>query len=326
VLGFETSCDETSCAVVEVGRKVISNVVFSQIIDHQKYGGVFPELASRRHVEKIVDVYKNALTQANLTLKEIDVVAVTVQPGLVGSLLVGVNFAKGLALYAKKPLVAVDHLKGHVASNYITHSGLKPPFLCLVVSGGHTQIINVVDYVQHEVMGRTMDDAAGEVLDKVGRVLGLQYPAGVAIDALAKTGNRKRYKLPRPQVKSSDLDFSFSGLKTAALNVIQCEQLKVGINIPDMAASFQGAVVDVLLEKLSIAMREKNAARFCLAGGVCANSELRTKAAAWADCCGFESFFPAFEFCGDNAAMVAAQGYYEFNAGNIACWDLNPLL
>jgi N6-L-threonylcarbamoyladenine synthase len=324
-LGIETSCDETACAVVVDGRDVISNVVCSQVGDHAKYGGVFPELASRRQIEEIVAVYEGALGQASLDLKDIDVVAVTFGPGLVGSLLVGVNFAKALAFYSGIPLVAVDHIKGHIASNYITHRDLEPPFLCLTVSGGHTQIVHVLSYEKCEIIGSSRDDAAGEAFDKVGRALGLGYPAGVKIDLLAREGDSERYKFPHPKVKGAEFDFSFSGLKTAVINMLHNTRQSGGeVNVQDVAASFQSTVVSILLERLIGAARKWGCSRLCLAGGVSANSELRERASLECANYGFELFYPASEYCGDNAAMIASEGYYEFMLGNLAGFDLNP--
>ena len=312
VLGIETSCDETACAVIENGRRVISNVVFSQAKEHTKYGGIVPELASRRQIEEIVAVYEKALFEAKIDIKKIDLIAVTAKPGLIGSLLVGVNFAKAVSLGVGVPLVEVDHILGHVASNYISNLKLEPPFICLVASGGHTQIMMVNSYTDFEIIGQTRDDAAGEAFDKVGRILGLGYPAGAQIDHLAAKGDSRRYKLPRPKVEGGEFDFSFSGLKTAAINTVHSlKQRGENIDISDMAACFQTAVVEVLVDKFIKAALLLGATKLCLAGGVSANMQLRRALQEECKHHKFELFMPELCFCGDNAAMIASEGYYD---------------
>ena len=332
ILAVESSCDETAAAVVADGRVVLSSVVASQVEAHKIYGGVVPEIASRMHVEAISGVTAEALRQASLTMEGIDAVAVTYAPGLVGALLVGVNFAKGLAYAAGKPLIAVHHLRAHVAANYLTHPDahpgptLEPPFLALVVSGGHTHIAEVKGYTQFRVLGRTRDDAAGEALDKTARVLGLPYPGGMHLDKLGQGGDPKAYHFPRPKVANSPYDFSFSGLKTAALN--QINQFSVhnsAFSMEDFAASFQYAVADYLCTNALRAARDHGHTKIVLAGGVCANSVLRAEMARRCHAQDLELYLPDLRYCGDNAAMVAAQGYYEYLAGNTAGLDLNAL-
>ena len=323
ILGIESSCDETACAVVEDGRIVLSNVIATSLDEHKLYGGVVPEIASRRHAESISGVVSEALTQAGCTMDDIDAIAVTYAPGLIGALLVGVNFAKGLALATNKPLVPVHHLRGHIASNYIS-SDVEPPFLCLVVSGGHSHIVAVNSYTDFEVIGKTRDDAAGEALDKAGRTMGLEYPGGVSIDKLSPLGNENAYTFPRPRVTDSPYDFSFSGLKTAVINIIHNAQQKgEEINIPDLAASFQKSVVDCLVDNLERVAAEKNFNKIVIAGGVSANSKLREQAAKMCSKNGFELNIPELKYCGDNAAMIASQGYYEFIKGEVADESLN---
>jgi len=326
ILGIESSCDETAAAVVADGRTVLSSVVASQVEEHKKYGGVVPEIASRRHCEDIVGVVNEALEQANLTLDEIDGIAVTYAPGLIGALLVGVNFAKGLAMASGKPLVPTHHIRGHIAANYLAHPDLKPPFLCLVVSGGHSHIIEVKDYTDFRVIGRTHDDAVGEAYDKAARTLGFSYPGGVYIDRAAKEGNPKAYKLPRPQVDGCPYDFSFSGLKTAVINLVHnAAQKGETLAVNDLAASFQQTVCDILSPRLMAAAEEFGYKKIVLAGGVSANSGLRSRVER--DCVerGYEFFVPPLSLCGDNAAMIASQGYFEFKAGNLAGMDLNAV-
>ena len=323
ILGIESSCDETAAAVVEDGRKVLSNVIATSLEEHKLYGGVVPEIASRRHAESISGVVSEALSQVDCTIDDVDAIAVTYAPGLIGSLLVGVNFAKGLALAAEKPLVPVHHLRGHIASNYID-STLEPEFLCLVVSGGHSHIVLVKDYTEIEVIGKTRDDAAGEALDKAGRAMGLAYPGGVSIDKLSKEGNENAFEFPHPRVNDSVYDYSFSGLKTAVINMIHnAAQKNEEINKADLAASFQKAVVDCLLEKLELAIMNTGAKQVVIAGGVSANSKLRSEAEKLCKKQKVKLSIPQLKYCGDNAAMIAAQGYFEHIKGSVADESLN---
>ena len=324
ILGIESSCDETAAAGVGDGRSVLSNVVASQVEEHKLYGGVVPEIASRRHCEAIVGVVQKALDDAGTPLEEIGAVAVTYAPGLIGALLVGVNFAKGLALAAEKPLVPVHHLRSHIASNYITYPELEPPFLCLVVSGGHTHIVMVEDYTRLRVMGCTRDDAAGEAFDKAARAMGIPYPGGVELDKIAEQGNDKAYRLPRPSVDGAPYDFSFSGLKTHVINLIHnAQQRGETLSVPDLAASYRRAVVDCLTRGVTAALRETGAKKIAVAGGVSANALLRRELLRLCRDNGLACYCPQLSLCGDNGAMVAAQGYYEFLSGNIAGPDLN---
>ncbi|MBE6816135.1 MAG: tRNA (adenosine(37)-N6)-threonylcarbamoyltransferase complex transferase subunit TsaD [Ruminococcaceae bacterium] len=323
ILGIESSCDETAAAVVEDGRKVLSNVIATSLEEHKLYGGVVPEIASRRHAESISGVVGEALAQANCTVRDIDAIAVTYAPGLIGSLLVGVNFAKGLALSSDIPLVPVHHLRGHIASNYIT-SDIEPPFLCLVVSGGHSHIVSVKSYTDFEVIGKTRDDAAGEALDKAGRTMGLAYPGGISIDKLAPSGDENAFVFPVPKVSTSPYDYSFSGLKTAVINLVHnAAQKGEEIRTADLAASFQKAVVGCLLTNLEKAAVDFGFDRIVIAGGVSANSKLRAEAQALCDSHGWILHIPELKYCGDNAAMIASQGYYEFLAGVRADASLN---
>ncbi|MBP3389433.1 MAG: tRNA (adenosine(37)-N6)-threonylcarbamoyltransferase complex transferase subunit TsaD [Clostridia bacterium] len=324
ILGIESSCDETAAAVVKDGRTVLSSIVASQVEEHKLYGGVVPEIASRRHAEAISGVVREALETAHLTLWDIDAVAVTHAPGLIGALLVGVNFAKGLALSTGLPLVPTHHLRSHIAANYIAHPELKPPFLCLVVSGGHSHLVTVEDYTRFALIGRTRDDAAGECFDKAARAMGMPYPGGVHLDRLAKEGNPTAYKLPRPHVEGSDYDFSFSGLKTAVLNLLHnAAQKGETLSYPDLAASFQYTVADILCDHTVKAARDTDAKTVVMAGGVSANSGLRARMEEVCRREGLALYYPPLSLCGDNAAMVAAQGYYEFLSGNVAGADLN---
>lgn len=324
ILAIESSCDETAAAVVEDGRKVISSVVASQVEEHKLYGGVVPEIASRRHAEAIVPVVKNSLEQAELTLKEIDAIAVTYAPGLIGALLVGVNFAKGLSLSTGLPLVPTHHLRSHIASNYISNSDLKPPFLCLVVSGGHSHIVMVEDYTKMRIIGKTRDDAAGEAFDKAARTMGMPYPGGIALDRVAEDGDPFAFKLPRPTVSGSQYDFSFSGLKTAVINLIHNSAQKgIELNKADVCASFRYAVVDCLKTNFLKAAEDLKVDKLVIAGGVSANRLLRSSLQEECDKHGLAFYMPEKSLCGDNAAMVGSQGYYEFLSGNIASTDLN---
>lgn len=323
-LSIESSCDETAAAVVEDGRKVLSSIVASQVEEHKIYGGVVPEIASRRHVEAISGVVSSALSEAGCTLEDIDAVAVTHAPGLIGALLVGVNYAKGITMASGLPLVPVHHLRSHIASNYITHPELKPPFLCLVVSGGHSHLVEVKDYTDFKVIGYTHDDAAGEAMDKAARAMGLPYPGGLNLDRVAKDGDNKAYKMPHPRVDGAPYDFSFSGLKTAVLNTINIANQKgEEINVPDLGASYIKAVVDCLTENTEKAAIDLGYEKIVLAGGVSANSVLRREMTALCEKHGWELYAPELKYCGDNAAMVGAQGYYEFLNGNTADLSLN---
>lgn len=324
ILAIESSCDETAAAVVEDGRKVISSVVASQVEEHKLYGGVVPEIASRRHAEAIVPVVKSSLEQAGLTLKEIDALAVTYAPGLIGALLVGVNFAKGLSLSTGLPLVPTHHLRSHIASNYISNPELKPPFLCLVVSGGHSHIVMVEDYTKMRIIGKTRDDAAGEAFDKAARTMGMPYPGGIALDKVAEEGNPLAFKLPRPTVSGSKYDFSFSGLKTAVINLIHNSAQKgIELNKADVCASFRYAVVDCLKTNFLKAAEDLKVDKLVIAGGVSANRLLRSTLDEECKKRGLAFYMPEKSLCGDNAAMVGSQGYYEFLSGNIAGTDLN---
>ena len=325
ILAIESSCDETACAVVEDGRKIISSVVATQIDEHKLYGGVVPEIASRRHCENIVGVCDEALEQAGMKLGECDGVAVTYAPGLIGALLVGVNFAKGIAMAMKKPLIPVHHIKGHIAANYIAHPELKPPYICLVASGGHSHIIKVNDYTSFETIGRTLDDAAGEAFDKAARSMGFPYPGGVHVDKAAKLGDFRRYKLPVPKTENP-YDFSFSGLKTAVINLVHnAEQKGDTIDTNDLAASFQHTVCDILTSRFIRAAADNGYKTVALAGGVAANSGLREMLEQRADEHGMKLYVPPVALCGDNAAMIGSQGYFEFLAGNAAGSELNAV-
>lgn len=324
ILGIESSCDETAAAVVEDGRRILSSVVASQVEEHKLYGGVVPEIASRRHSEAIVGVVQEALEQSGKTLSQLDAVAVTYAPGLIGALLVGVNFAKGLSLSAGLPLVPVHHLRGHIASNYLTSPELEPPFLCLVVSGGHSHIIQADSYTKLRVLGRTRDDAAGEAFDKAARAMGIPYPGGVELDRIAETGDPEAYRLPRPRVDGSPLDFSFSGLKTAVVNLLHnARQKGTEVNVPDLCASYRRAVVGCLVENFRRAADQTGAKKLVAAGGVSANRLLRRSLAELCAETGRKLYLPDLSLCGDNAAMIASQGYYEFLAGHTAGMDLN---
>ncbi len=326
ILAIESSCDETAAAVVKNGRTVLSNIISSQIALHTLYGGVVPELASRKHIEKINPVIEEALSTAGVGLSDIDAIGVTYGPGLVGALLVGVAEAKAIAYAAKKPLVGVHHIEGHVSANYIENPDLEPPFLCLVVSGGHTHLVLVKDYGVYEVIGRTHDDAAGEAYDKVARAIGLGYPGGPKVDALAKEGNSHAIFFPRAHIEGAPFDFSFSGLKSAVLNYLNSCQMKgEEINQADVAASFQQAVVDVLVERAQAAADEFHMERVALAGGVAANSSLR---AAMEQACakqGLKFYRPSPIFCTDNAAMIGTAAYYEFQKGIRSNLELNAV-
>lgn len=324
ILAIESSCDETAAAVVEDGRNVLSSVVSTQIEKHKVFGGVVPEIASRLHTENISWVVQKALADANCTLEDVDAIAVTYAPGLIGALLVGVNYAKGLALASGKPLIPVHHLRSHIAANYITHKDLKPPFMCLIVSGGNTLLCKVNDYTDFEVVGRTRDDAAGEAMDKAARTLGLPYPGGVNLDKIAKNGDNTKYKFPKPRVEGSPLDFSFSGLKTNVINLVHnATQKGDELSPADVGASFINAVVNLLADNTIKAMEMHNEKTLVLAGGVSANSVLRGRMETLAKEKNWDLYLPDLSLCGDNGAMVGAQGYFEYLNGKTANMDLN---
>lgn len=323
ILAIESSCDETAAAVTEE-REVLSSVVSTQIAEHKIYGGVVPEIASRRHTEAISTVVKETLDKASLTYGDIDAVAVTFAPGLIGALLVGVNFAKGLALSLNKPLIPVHHLRSHIAANYITNPDLKPPFLCLLVSGGNTVIAEVTDYTKFKILGGTRDDAAGECFDKAARCMGLEYPGGVNLDKTATKADTKKYPLPFPHVSSGEFDFSFSGLKTAVMNLVNNSAQKGDIiDVPVVCATVRQRVCDVLIEKTMSAAEKYGYKTVAVAGGVSANSELRLRMANECEKRGIKLYYPKLCYCGDNAAMVGVQAYYEFLSGNIGNSSLN---
>ncbi len=325
-LAIETSCDETAAAVLENGRTVLSNVVYSQIDIHENYGGVVPEIASRNHVKKISPIIDQALVEAGKTFDDLDMVAVTYGPGLVGALLVGVSAAKSIAYTTGKPLVPVNHIEGHICANFIQHPDLEPPFVCLVVSGGHTHLVHVKDYGDYDILGKTRDDAAGEAYDKVARTLGLGYPGGPKIDRLAKTGKADAITFPRVRLEKGSLDFSFSGIKSAVLNYINQQKMKQVEVVPaDVAASFQAAVVDVLAEKTLLAVKQTQTDKIVVAGGVAANSALRERLQQEADKKGLSYYSPSLALCTDNAAMIGCAGYYEYLKGIRGGLDLNAV-
>ena len=324
ILAIESSCDETSAAVVVNGRDVLSNIIASQIDTHKKFGGVVPEVASRMHIEVINSVVSEALKVANKTLDDIDAIAVTYGPGLVGALLVGLQYAKGLAYSLKKPLIGVNHIEGHISANFIEHKDLKPPFVCLVVSGGHTFIVHVKDYGNYEIIGETRDDAAGEAYDKVARSLGLGYPGGPKIDKLSKEGNEDAIKFPRANFHDNTLDFSFSGVKSAVLNYLNKMEMKnVKINKADVAASFQKAVVGVLTDNVIKTCKIKKIDKIAIAGGVASNSALRESLIKEGKKRNINVLFPSPILCTDNASMIGSAAYFEFLRGNVASMDLN---
>lgn len=324
ILGIESSCDETAAAVVEDGRKILSSVVASQIDRHKVFGGVVPEIASRLHSEAIVGVVQEALAQSGRGLGGIDAIAVTYAPGLIGALLVGVNFAKGLAVSSGLPLIPVHHLRGHVASNYLSSPTLAPPFLCLVVSGGHSHIVEVQDYTRFKILGRTRDDAAGEAFDKAARAMGIPYPGGVELDKIAEGGDPSAYKLPRPRVAGAPLDYSFSGLKTAVVNLLHnARQKGEEVDLPGLCASYRRAVVGSLTETFMKAAEETHADKLAVAGGVSANRLLRRELARLCEKTNRQLYMPDLKLCGDNAAMIASQGYYEYLSGARAGAGLN---
>ena len=325
IFAIESSCDDTAVAIVENGRKLINHKVSSQINDHKIYGGVVPEVASRKHIENISPLVGAVINESNFKFSDLDAIAVTYAPGLVGSLLVGVNFAKGLSLATGLPLVPVHHIKAHIASLYLTNPDLKPPFLCLVVSGGHSHIVEVIDYTRFKVIGRTRDDAAGEAFDKIGRRLGFDYPGGVELDKVAEKGNPSSFKLPVPlKDEENTYDFSFSGLKTAMMNIINgFNQKNESLPVYDLSATFRESVVNCLVNNFIRAAKDKNYKVLAIAGGVSANSLLRRMLKKECSLNGFKFYMPELKFCSDNAAMVGAQGYYEFLNGKRATMDLN---
>lgn len=326
LLAVESSCDETAASVVKNGREVLSNVIASQIDLHKLYGGVVPEIASRKHIENINQVIEQALKEAGMALADVDGICVTYGPGLVGALLVGVGTAKAVSYAAGKPLVGVHHIEGHISANYICHKELEPPFLCLVVSGGHSHLVMVNDYGEYEIIGRTRDDAAGEAFDKVARSIGLGYPGGPKIDALAPSGNKDAIPFPRASVEGSLYDFSFSGVKSAVLNYINgCKMKGTGYSQADIAASFQEAVVDVLVAHTMLAAENLGVDKVAMAGGVACNRGLRAKMDAACLDRGYALYYPEPVFCTDNAAMIGAAGYYEFIRGRRDGWDLNAV-
>ncbi len=324
ILAIESSCDETAVAIVKDGREVLTDCIASQVDLHRIYGGVVPEIASRMHIEAIYGLADQALERANLSRSDIDAIAVTYAPGLIGAVLVGVNFAKAATFALNKPLIPVHHIRGHIAANYIAYPELKPPFLCLVVSGGHTMFIDVQDYTRMKILGTTLDDAAGECFDKVGRVLGMPYPGGAALDKAAAQGDETKYDLPRAKPGENPYDMSFSGLKTATLNLIHhAEQVGEEVDINSLCAAFCSAVSDTLVPRAMMALEQTGYRKLAVAGGVAANSRIRADLTAAAEKLGVEVFLPPLSLCGDNAAMIGAQGYYEYLFGNTADMTLN---
>lgn len=324
ILGIESSCDETAASVARDHTEILSNVVSSQVEEHKLYGGVVPEIASRRHCENVLPVVQKALDDAGVTLAELDGIAVTAYPGLIGALLVGVNFAKGLALASGKPLVPVHHLAGHIASNYIAHPELKPPYLCLVVSGGHSHLVEVLSYTTFRILGRTRDDAAGECFDKCARAMGYPYPGGIHLDKASKNGNPDAFPLPRPKIAGNAYDFSFSGLKTAVVNLLHNTAQKGGtICKEDLAASVQATIAGILTEHTMRAAREHGYSTIAVAGGVSANSGVRAAMQEACDKRGYRLYLPPLHLCGDNGAMIACAGSYAFDAGIRADSSLN---
>ena len=324
ILAVESSCDETAVAVVRDGRQILTDCIASQVDLHRLYGGVVPEIASRKHIEAIYGLADQALERSGLARQQIDAVAVTYAPWLIGEVLVGVNFAKAAAFAMNKPLIPVHHIRGHIAANYLAYPALEPPFLCLVVSGGHTMIVEVKDYTEMSILGTSLDDAAGECFDKVARVLGMPYPGGAALDRAAQQGDETRYALPRSKPGENPYNMSFSGLKTAALNLIHhAEQVGEPLDIPGLCASFSAAVSDTLVPRMVLAMEQTGYRKIAVAGGVAANSRIRRDILAAAEALGAQVFMPPLSLCGDNGAMIGAQAYYEYLAGNVADMSLN---
>lgn len=324
ILAVESSCDETAVAIVKDGREVLCDCIASQVDLHRIYGGVVPEIASRKHMEAIYGLADQALQQTGLSREEIDAVAVTYAPGLIGAVLVGVNFAKAAALAMGKPLIPVHHIRGHIAANYLAYLQLEPPFLCLVVSGGHTMLVEVQDYTKMNILGTTLDDAAGECFDKVARVLGMPYPGGAALDKMSRQGNPEKYALPRSKPGDNPYNMSFSGLKTAALNLIHhAQQVGEELDVPSLCASFSQAVSDTLVPRVVMALEQTGYRKIAVAGGVAANSRIREDVLAAAKKMGAEVYMPPLSLCGDNGAMIGAQAYYEYLAGNVADMSLN---
>ena len=324
ILAVESSCDETAVAIVRDGRQVLTDCIASQVDLHRIYGGVVPEIASRKHIEAIYGLADQALERAGLTRQDIDAVAVTYAPGLIGAVLVGVHFAKATAMALNNPLIPVHHIRGHIAANYLAYPELEPPFLCLVVSGGHTMIVDVQDYTQMRILGTTLDDAAGECFDKVGRVLGMPYPGGAALDKAAQQGDENKYQLPRSKPGANPYDMSFSGLKTASLNLIHhAQQVGEELDVPSLCAAFTAAVSDTLIPRVEMAMKETGCKKLAVAGGVAANSRIRKDLTAVAEKLGAKIYMPPLPLCGDNGAMIGAQAYYEYLAGNVADMSLN---
>ena len=324
ILAVESSCDETAVAIVKDGRQILTDCIASQVELHRVYGGVVPEIASRKHIEAIYALADQALENAQLSRKDIDAIAVTYAPGLIGAVLVGVNFAKAAALAMNKPLIPVHHIRGHIAANYLAYPQLEPPFLCLMVSGGHTMIIDVQDYTKMEILGSTLDDAAGESFDKVARVLGMPYPGGAALDKAAKSGDETKYVLPRSKPGQNPLDMSFSGLKTATLNLIHhADQVGEELDVNSLCAAFSAAVSDTLVPRVVQALKDTGRTKLAVAGGVAANSRIRVDVLSAAEKMGIDVFMPPLSLCGDNAAMIGSQAYYEYLAGNVADMRLN---
>ena len=324
ILGIESSCDETAASVVKDGREILSNVISTQIEIHKKFGGVVPEIASRKHLEIVNAVVAEALDKAGITFDDVDAIGVTYGPGLVGALLVGVSAAKALAFALNKPLIPVHHIRGHICANFIEHKDLEPPFICLVASGGHSHIVHVKDYTEFEVLGRTRDDAAGEAFDKVARILDLPYPGGPEIDKCAKDGDENFAKFKKVSFGEGNYDFSFSGIKTGVLNFVNnARQRGDDFKTADVAASFQKSVVEVLVDRLLEASSARGIKKIALAGGVAANSRLRKELESRSK--GYEVYFPSLQFCTDNAAMIASSAYYEFKKGNVADMSLNAI-
>ena len=324
ILSIESSCDETAVAIVRDGREILTDCIASQVELHKLYGGVVPEIASRKHIEAIYGLADQALVQSGLTRRDLDAIAVTYAPGLIGAVLVGVNFAKAAAYALDLPLVPVHHIRGHIAANYLAYPELEPPFICLVVSGGHTLIVDVRGYTDFRILGTTRDDAAGECFDKVSRVLGMPYPGGAALDRCAKTGDEEKYPLPHTKLSGNPLDMSFSGLKTAALNLIHMhEQKGESVDVPSLCASFSKAVSEMLVPRTMQALKESGYKKLAIAGGVAANSRIRADFKAACESLGAALYTPPLSLCGDNGAMIGSQGYYEFLAGTRAGQDLN---